>query len=195
MCGRYFFVNKTACEVEKDFKLSHGAIKTDSVDITPGITAQGLICNREDRRKIAVADLFWGIRTKDKKLIINARAEAITESTMFSDSVSNRRCILPSTGFYEWDKNKTKFVFKREDEKPLYLAGFYDLSENRDSFVILTTAANASMEPVHDRMPVIIDKRNIEDYLQDSSAAMEIINAPMPMLSRNSDYEQLSLFG
>jgi putative SOS response-associated peptidase YedK len=159
------------------------------------MTAQGLICNREDRRNIAVADLFWGIRTKDKKLIINARAEAITESTMFSDSISNRRCILPSTGFYEWDKNKTKFVFKREDEKPLYLAGFYDLSENRDSFVILTTAANASMEPVHDRMPVIIDKRNIEDYLKDSSAAMEIINAPMPMLSRNSDYEQLSLFG
>lgn len=113
---------------------------------------------------------------------------------MFSDSISKRRCILPATGFYEWDKEKTKFIFKRDDAKPIYLAGFYDLSENRDSFVILTTKANKSMEPVHDRMPVMIEKSNIADYIKDSQAAMEMIKEPMPELLRSSDYEQLSLF-
>ena len=69
-----------------------------------------------------------------------------------------------------------------------------DLSNNKDSFVILTTAANASMKPVHDRMTVMIDKANVTDYLKDTSAAMVMINETMPELKRNSDYEQLSLF-
>ena len=143
---------------------------------------------------VALADLFWGIVSKDKKLIINARAESVTEKSMFADSVRNRRCILPAAGFYEWDASKTKFIFKRADKRPIYLAGFYDLSQNRDSFVILTTSANASMKPVHDRMPVMIDKGNVRDYLKDSVAAMEMLREPMPELDRSSDYEQLSLF-
>lgn len=50
------------------------------------------------------------------------------------------------------------------------------------------------MKPVHARMPVMIDKANVTDYLKDTSAAMEMINETMPELKRNSDYEQLSLF-
>ncbi len=157
--------------------------------ITPGI-----IWDKKDDADIVLSDLFWGIVSRDKKLIINARAESVAEKPMFSDSIRKRRCILPAAGFYEWDAGKTKFVFKRTDEKPIYLAGFYDLSENRDSFVILTTAANASMKPVHDRMPVMIDKLNVREYLKDPSAAMEMLNEPMPELDRHSDYEQLSLF-
>ena len=63
-----------------------------------------------------------------------------------------------------------------------------------DSFVILTTAANSSMMPVHDRMPVMIDKVNVRDYLMDPSAAAQLLKEPMPELNRSSDYEQLSLF-
>ena len=143
---------------------------------------------------VALSDLFWGIESKDKKLIINARAESVAEKSMFADSIRNRRCILPAAGFYEWDASKTKFMFKRADKRPIYLAGFYDLSRNRDSFVILTTSANASMKPVHDRMPVMIDKGNVREYLKDSAAAMEMLREPMPELDRSSDYEQLSLF-
>ncbi len=76
----------------------------------------------------------------------------------------------------------------------MYLAGFYDLSANKDSFVILTTAANKSMEPVHDRMPVMIDVVNAQDYLTDAAAALDMLKEPMPELERSSDYEQLSLF-
>ena len=76
----------------------------------------------------------------------------------------------------------------------MYLAGFYDLSEGRDSFVILTTGANKSMEPVHDRMPVMIDAGNAQDYLQDPSAALNMLKEPMPELERTTEYEQLSLF-
>ena len=194
MCCRYYYSDKTAYEVEDDLHLFRGAFATCKGDITPGMVTTGLVRNKGGCADIALSELFWGITSRDKKLIINARAESATEKTMFSESIKNRRCILPAAGFYEWDAGKTKFVFKRTDEKPIYFAGFYDLSENRDSFVILTTAANASMKPVHDRMPVMIDKENVRDYLNDTLAAMEMINKPMPELDRSSDYEQLSLF-
>lgn len=194
MCGRYYYSDKTAYEVEDDLHLTRGALATRAGDITPGMVTPGIIWDKRTDENIALSELFWGIVSRDKKLIINARAESVVEKSMFSDSIRNRRCILPAAGFYEWDRDKTKFMFKRADEKPIYLAGFYDLSENRDSFVILTTAANASMKPVHDRMPIIIDRVNVRDYLKDSTAAMEMLREPMPELDRSSDYEQLSLF-
>ncbi len=193
MCGRYFYDSKTAYEVEDDLHLSRGALSTSAGDITPGMAIPGIIWNKAGA-DVVLLDLFWGIVSKDKKLIINARAESVMEKSMFADSVRNRRCILPAAGFYEWDASKTKFIFKRADKRPIYLAGVYDLSQNRDSFVILTTSANASMKPVHDRMPVMIDKGNVRDYLKDSAAAMEMLREPMPELDRSSDYEQRSLF-
>ncbi len=194
MCGRYYYSDKTAYEVEDDLHLTRGALATRAGDITPGMVTPGIIWDKRTDEDIALSELFWGIVSRDKKLIINARAESVVEKSMFSDSIRTRRCILPAAGFYEWDRDKTKFMFKRADEKPIYLAGFYDLSENRDSFVILTTAANASMKPVHDRMPIMIDRVNVRDYLKDSTAAMEMLREPMPELDRSSDYEQLSLF-
>ena len=194
MCGRYYYSDKIAYAVEDDLHLSRGAFVTREGDVTPGMVTPAIIWPKGISADIVPSDLFWGIVSKDKKLIINARAESAVDKSMFSESIKNRRCILPAAGFYEWDAKKTKFMFKRPDEKPIYLAGFYDMSENRDSFVILTTAANASMQPVHDRMPVMIDKENVRDYLKETSAAMEMIKEPMPELDRSSDYEQLSLF-
>lgn len=192
LCGRYYFADKTAHVVEDELGLSHGTIRTEDGDITPGMTMPGIICSKSLKEKLQIAELYWGIRFGGKKFIINARAESAEDKRIFAESISKRRCILPATGFYEWDKNKTKFTFKRTDEEPIYLAGFYDMCENRDSFVILTTKANESMKPVHDRMPVMIDKRNVVSYLSDDLAAMEMIKEPMPELSRSSDYEQLS---
>ena len=201
MCGRYFFGDRTADEVEKELGLRPGSISPRPGDATPGSVLPGIVRRRNgaqnhdnESQATDVRDLFWGLTSRDNKLIINARAESVLDKPMFSDSFSNRRCLLPAAGFYEWDKAKTKFIFKRPDGKPMYLAGFYDLNEGKDSFVILTTSPNSSMEPVHDRMPVMIEVANAQDYLQDTSAAMDLLKEPMPLLNRSTDYEQLSLF-
>ena len=201
MCGRYFFGDRTADEVEKELGLRPGSISPRPGDATPGMILPGIVRNRNgaqnhdnEPQTTDVRDLFWGLTSRDNKLIINARAESVLDKPMFSDSFSNRRCLLPAAGFYEWDKAKTKFIFKRPDGKPMYLAGLYDLNEGKDSFVILTTSPNSSMEPVHDRMPVMIEAANAQDYLQDTSAAMDLLKEPMPLLDRSTDYEQLSLF-
>ena len=205
MCGRYFFGDRTADEVEKELGLRPGSVSPRPGDATPGMMLPGIVKRRTGAGnssaqsgagtgELDVRNLFWGLKGSDNKLIINARAESAADKPMFSESVMKRRCLLPAAGFYEWDRDKTKFVFKRPDGEPMFLAGFYDLSDGKDSFVILTTKANKSMEPVHDRMPVMIDAGNVRDYLQDASAALDMLKEPMPELEKNTDYEQLSLF-
>lgn len=193
MCCRYYYADKTAYAVEKELELAEGMLTFPAGDVVPGMAAGALVFGKE-KMDIRVRDLYWGLRARDKKLVINARAESVLEKPMFSESMRSRRCILPAWGFYEWDSDKTKYTFTGKDGSPLYLAGLYDMSDNRDSFVILTTEANSSMSPVHDRMPVIIDGNNVREYLRESNAALDMIREKMPELERKCDYEQLSLF-
>ena len=85
----------------------------------------------------------------------------MNERPMFSDSVAHRRIAIPAAGFYEWNKDKKKYTFRRKDKNLYGWQDFItDLGEE-DRFVILTTGANASMEPVHDRMPLILEEDEI----------------------------------
>lgn len=193
MCGRYYWMNHIAVEVEKELEMPQGSVVMSEGDVTPAMNPLVLTADKSNRQ-ICVADMHWGVTGKDKKLVINARAETALEKPMFSDSVAHRRCVMPAAGFYEWDKNRNKVTFFRKDKSPIYLAGFYQLSENRDSFVILTTAANESMIKVHDRMPLMIEKEKVRDWLYDADAAKEMLSADMPLLDSSREYEQLSLF-
>lgn len=195
MCGRYFCVDKTENEVETELGFEPNSVSLSAGDITPGMNALVIASSKgESENGMQIRSMFWGLSGKDKKFIINARAESASEKPMFSDSIEHRRLIIPAAGFYEWDKDKNKVTFFRKDKSPIYLAGFYQLSENVDSFVILTTAANESMIKVHDRMPLMIEKNDVRDWLCDKDAAKEMISMKMPLLDSHKDYEQLSLF-
>lgn len=195
MCGRYFVSDETEYEVEKELKLEQGSLSIKAGDVTPATNPIVLTVARAgDKQDIGITDMFWGFTGKDKKLVINARAESAQERPMFADSIGSRRCIIPAAGFYEWDKDKNKVTFFRQDKSPIYLAGIYQLFDNKDSFVILTTAANDSMIRVHDRMPLMIDKSNVREWLYDKDAAFEMMKNEMPMLGSRQEYEQLSLF-
>ncbi|MBR1640957.1 MAG: SOS response-associated peptidase family protein [Butyrivibrio sp.] len=146
MCGRYFFDGETAKEIEDELELSPGLITTGVGDVTPAMSPAVITAGRgSDGASLKVSDMFWGVTGNDKKLVINARAESALEKPMFTDSVERRRLVIPASGFYEWDKDKNKVTFYKKDKSPIYLAGFYKLSDNKDSFVILTTAANESL--------------------------------------------------
>lgn len=127
---------------------------------------------------------------KAPALLINARAETVREKKSFAESVAERRCVIPAKKFYEWDRDKNKAEFSPVKEKSVYLAGIY-----RDSdFVILTTAANSSMKPVHDRMPLTLRRDQIEPWLTDSEKTDEILSQTPEELSVYREFEQLSLF-
>ena len=83
----------------------------------------------------------WGFVSYDKKLLINVRAETVTEKPMFSKHFSEDRCVIPCNGFYEWDSAKNKYYFTRADERLLYLCGFCKTTGGENSFAILTKNA------------------------------------------------------
>lgn len=114
------------------------------------------------------------------------------EKPMFRDAVLHQRAAIPAAGFYEWDRNKQKYTFYREDGNPLFMAGCYRKYEDGDRFVILTTQANASMEPVHDRMPLILEREEVVDWLLEDGASEELLRKKPPLLERRTEYEQMS---
>ncbi len=118
----------------------------------------------------------WGFEFKS--MIINARSESIFEKKSFMEPIRNSRCLIPATGFYEWDKNKNKYHFTLEENIPLYMAGIF----SSNHFVIITTKANQSLEKLHDRMPVIINDKYKDDWLYDKNATLALLNQKQPLL-------------
>lgn len=75
----------------------------------------------------------------------------------------------------------------------MFMAGCYRKNEDGDRFVILTTQANASMEPVHARMPLILERKEAVDWLLENGAAEELLRKSPSLLERRTEYEQMSL--
>ena len=135
----------------------------------------------------------WGFpQSKSAGVIINARAETAMQKRIFSKSLLESRCVIPSSGFYEWSrtiggKEKNKFLLRQPGERLLFMAGiigtFRDINNvDYSAFVILTTNANESVLPIHDRMPVILahDERN--NWIKDETFVEHALNRPGPEL-------------
>ena len=105
--------------------------------------------------------------------LINARSETVTEKPSFRGAIRHKRCIFPATGFYEWTGPagaKRPHLFRPATTELMALAGIYEHWMSADgsemeSAAILTTTANASVAPIHDRMPVILAPDQFDDWL------------------------------
>jgi putative SOS response-associated peptidase YedK len=188
MCGRYtLFTDKELKEIDDIIQqlandANRGKMKTGEIfptDVVPVLTP--------DKDK-AVPHLFsWGFPSfHGKRVIINARSETIHEKPMFRASVEKRRCVIPSTGFYEWDCDKKKFLYNAPDSPLLYMAGIYNQFEGENRFVILTTDSNSSVKDVHERMPLVLTKKQMQEWLFDDRAVDDIICHEHPALIRKA---------
>ena len=166
MCGRFFvggdFRDKLNELLELEGIAPAGSLYEDAgQDVFPS-NASTVICSNTN--KLSAAEMQWGFSNPYRKgLIINARAETAREKNLFADSIEKRRCVIPASGFYEWDPYKARFRFIRPDEGLILLAGFYHNEQGRNCYTILTTDANGSMIRVHDRMPVMIERNEIRN--------------------------------
>lgn len=223
MCGRYYVNDDTAKEIERIIAIAQEkldkAISSDSSllvnrpevirdtslpassshtlpsqskDIHPTDTASVLIGKEQI---LCCHQQKWGMPGFDKKqVLINARSESAMEKPTFRDAMAKRRIVVPAAGFYEWNQSKEKSTFYRKDHPAIFMAGLYNPYEDGERFVILTTAANPSMEPVHDRMPLLLEEEEILPWILDSNAAKEILKKVPYLLERKTDFEQMSLF-
>ncbi len=99
--------------------------------------------------------------------IINARSETLTERPMFKDLLTTNRCLIPADGFYEW-KGKQPYYFQLLKKQIFAFAGLW----RDDRCVIITRAADANMQGIHHRMPVIIESADWKKWLTDPSAVL-----------------------
>ena len=123
-----------------------------------------------------VTVMKWGY-TGSSRLLINARAETAAQKPTFAADLALRRCVIPTTGFYEWshDAQKQKYLFLPHTSPLLYLGGIWRPSPEGGQFSILTTAANDSMRPYHHRMPILLDTPSVRRYLADAQFAQNLL--------------------
>lgn len=192
MCGRYYVDETTAEEVRNVVRWIDKSLIIQAGDVHPSDQA---IVLTGIQPCLTAEQMVWGFpQYTGKGLLINARAETIFEKSSFRDSARQRRCILPAGHFYEWSRAKEKAEFYREDSRVIYMAGVWNRFEDGNRFVVLTTQANASVSPVHDRMPVILKEHELQDWVYEERFARYILERTPILLKRRQEYEQQSLF-
>ena len=119
---------------------------------------------------------FWAKELKVGARMINARSETVATKPSFRAAFKSRRCLVVADGFYEWKKEgkqKQPYYISRRDNGPFCLAGLWESwsdktsssPETIETCTILTTQANAFMQPLHDRMPVILPSDQFDFWL------------------------------
>ena len=129
-------------------------------------------------------EMIWGLIpswSKEPKPIINARAETLDDKASFSDSFQRRRCLILADGFYEWrraGKARQAFYFQMKDGRAFAFAGIWDRWRSNDKTIktcaIITTEANGLLEPVHNRMPVILPEDKYQLWLNEEVSPTEL---------------------
>ena len=139
-----------------------------------------IVTAEHERRRVTAAK--WGLVTNPdqhgrRRYLINAKAETVESRPTFAEAFANRRCVIPASGFYEWNGPsyaRQPFWIHRRDGDLLFFAGLYQDEENNDAgaqsaFTILTCAANSTLAAIHDRMPVILSDRDADDWISPSA--------------------------
>ena len=192
MCGRYFVDDEMWREIKKICKqIDDSKLKVMRGDVRPTDMAVVLMGLGEVRPEA----MQWGFTQQYQEgLLINARAETVLSKPSFRDSIRHCRCVIPAAGFYEWNKQKEQVSFTMPQSKILYMAGIWQPTSKENQFTILTTSPNASVSPIHDRMPLVLTTDEVMPWIQDFEAAEKLLTKTPPLLEHRQEYEQLSLF-
>ena len=192
MCGRYTLFTEEQTEdirnIIREVQEKQPENNMKSGEIFPTNTAPIL---KAEGSQLGADLAIWGFPKFDGKgVIINARSETAEQKKMFRDSLLTRRCAIPSTGFYEWsqDERKQKYLFRLPDTTALYMAGFYNEFKGERRYVILTADANSSISDVHNRMPVVLDRNSLIDWVFDTEKALNYLHQGMPLLVKREVY-------
>jgi len=175
MCGRASLTTSPE-ELEEEFGLSSVPPIAPRYNIAPTEPILAVRAGDSGHREAVL--LRWGLvrpGSEDARAPINLRIESAARGAMKA-TVQQRRCIVPMSGFYEWQragKARQPFNVRRKDSKVFGVAALWDRLESGDqepleSCLVLTTVANRVVAPIHDRMPVILDPATYGRWLDPS---------------------------
>jgi len=125
----------------------------------------------------------WGLPGfSGRNPIVNARSETAALKPLFAAALESRRCLVPATGFYEWDASRKRHLFTPVDGGVLYMAAIFSRYDGVPRCCVLTCAASPSVAEVHDRMPLIIPAEQRGLWLRDPSAYHGLLSVAAPAL-------------
>ncbi len=197
MCGRFVLEDIDAVPPRFSIKNPEGLIGKLKPQYNIAPSQYVCIVNHDAKQENRLEMMKWGLVpfwAKDPKIgnrMINARVETLTTKPSFKKILKTKRCLVPCTGFYEWkkiDKRKVPYYIGLKNSKIFSLAGLYDIwkdSEGNElkTFTIITTEANNTLKPIHNRMPVILPEEFEEQWLttriQESDSIMQMLK-PYP---------------
>jgi putative SOS response-associated peptidase YedK len=174
MCGRYT-VRVNAGELARRFHLEMPELPSFTPRYNVAPTQRLPVVVQADSRRLAT--MCWGLIprwARDDSIgakMINARAETLTEKPSFRPLLRSRRCLIPASGFYEWQPStKIPHHIHLVDAPVFAFAGLYDLWRDREgnevpTYTIITTTPNALVAAIHDRMPVILRPEDEDAWL------------------------------
>ncbi|TAK61804.1 SOS response-associated peptidase [Methylobacter sp.] len=188
MCGRYNLI-ATGQQIMDHFRLLSLPSHNPDYNIPPGQKILAVV-QLEDGSNKAV-NLYWGLIPSWSKAsantqipsshLINARAETLTEKPSFKNAYRHRRCLIPATGFFEWQTTETgkkPYHIHKQDNGLFALAGLWEHWEHNQetiySCTIITTVADAKIAPIHDRMPVVITPDDYNSWLSKKITVIEM---------------------
>ena len=201
MCGRFaqVFKRDTLAKLERELRLGHRIPElTDNYNVAPTHTVGAFVEQSQGRY---LGFFRWGLipswmKELPQSSIINARRESLADKPSFRGALSRRRCLIPALGFYEFEKgSKQPWFIHYADESPMLMAGIYDAWSGADgsfvpSLAIITMEANAQMQGLHHRMPVLLDvdaANTWQDSKIDDAARLQ-------MLIQNSGLMPLNIY-
>jgi putative SOS response-associated peptidase YedK len=199
MCGRYL-LKAPAEALRRAFGFVEQPNLMPRYNIAPTQDAPVIRERREPKGERTLQMLRWGLipwfaeDMKGGAKLINARGESIATKSSFREAFAKRRCLIPADGFYEWrleGKVKQTYLIQRRDREPFAFAGLWErwIPKTQppeppyiDSYTIVTTTANALLQPLHERMPVILAPEDWGRWLDRgaSAADLEALLKPAP---------------
>ncbi len=142
-----------------------------------------------------ISYFYWGTIpgwSKNKSIspkLINAPTETLKEKATFKNALKKRRCLIPADGFYEWKriskKGKVPYRIVMNSKDIFSFAGLWEEFEDENektvhTFTIITTTANATLRPIHNRMPAILDQENEQKWLKESTTEEDLLSMLKP---------------
>lgn len=204
MCGR-FTRQYTWAELHALYMLSVGFENERSnlqprYNICPTTTIDAVV-ERDGKR--AVESMRWGLvpswwkkTLKELPATFNARAETVAEKPMFRAAFKRNRCIIPASGYYEWtmtaDGKKQPHYFTRRDGEIISIAGLWEEWNNPEtgqplrSCTMIIGAANNFVSPLHDRMPIILEREQFASWLTATAGVEELKSARDDLLQERA---------
>jgi putative SOS response-associated peptidase YedK len=198
MCGRFVSTSAPAVLAER-FQATtidpDACVVPASWNVAPTDVVNAVVSDRGERR---IRPLRWGLVPSWARdphgggRMINARVETIGRARAFRLALARRRCLVPADGFYEWRRRSPRpsaFYFRRRDGDVLALAGVWELWRDVGgqwlaTCSVVTTDATEPVAEIHDRMPVVLDPDDWEEWLDpdalDAAEAQELAARPRP---------------